>query len=176
MVKLGKYLAYALFFVLALIYFMPKLSAYYLLESELQKFDVVISKENAVDNGFSLSVTDATLSVKGVDSATISSVDISALILSNTVMVKQIKLSSVASNFMPLNIDTVEISYSIFNPLSVVAHAVGGFGEADVIFDISASSIKADVKPSELMFKNYKATLKNLKKSENGGYIYEQNI
>jgi len=59
MVKLLKFFAYMLFFVLALIYFLPKAALYFYAEQELQKKRLILSKEEVVDSGFSLKVKHA---------------------------------------------------------------------------------------------------------------------
>lgn len=176
MVKLGRFFTCFLFFTIALIYFIPKDSVYYFLEQKLKSHSVIISNEDVRDNGFSLNISDAIISLKSVDSAKISNVDIKIFALYNTIDVKDITLSSVAESFVPLHVKNVNIKYSIFDPLNITAVSSGDFGEAYANINIIDRVLHLNLKPSKSMLKDYKNTLKILKKSENGEYIYEKNI
>jgi hypothetical protein len=176
MVKVGRFFAYFFFFILALVYFTPKVNAYYFLEQELKSYSVVISDEKVKDSGFSLNITDATVSVKSVDGAKVSSADVKIFVFYNSINVKDITLSSIANSFMPLQIQSLSAKYSVFNPLNVVAVCIGDFGEASANINIIDRVVNVKIKPSQSMLKEYKNTLKNLKKSESGEYIYEKNI
>ncbi|QOY53911.1 hypothetical protein HUE87_08385 [Candidatus Sulfurimonas marisnigri] len=176
MVKIGRFFAYFLFFTLAIMYFTPKVSVYYYLEQKLNSYSVIVSKEDVKDNGFGLSIKDAVVSVKTVDSATISNIEINLFTVYNTIDFKGITLSPVATSFLPLHVKSVNIKYSIFDPLNIKAVSVGEFGEVDSYFNIIDRVFHLNLKPSKIMLKDYKNTLKNLKKSENGEYIYEKHI
>lgn len=176
MVKISRFLAYSLFFILSLMYFTPKASAYYFLEQQLKDYSVVISKEDIIDSGLSLNISDASISYKSIESANVSNMDVSLFVVYNTIHVKDITISSVAKTFMPLHVKNLDIKYSIFNPLNIVATCSGEFGEADATISIVNRVLHLTLKPSKVMLSKYKNTLKNLKKSENGEYVYEKNI
>ncbi|QOY52843.1 hypothetical protein [Candidatus Sulfurimonas baltica] len=176
MVKIGRFFAYFLFFTISLMYLTPKLSVYYFLEQKLNSYSIVISKEDVKDSGLGLSINEAVVSVKGVDSATIASVDINIFAAYNTIDFKDITLSSVAASFFPLHVESVNIKYTILDPLNIKAVSAGEFGEASANFNIIDRVFHFRLNPSKIMLKDYKSTLKNLKKSEDGEYIYEKNI
>ena len=156
----------------ALIYFTPKVSIYYFLEKELQKQGVVISAEEVVDSGFSLQLSHANISYKGIDSARVERIEVNIFELYNSVNVEGVVLSSAAESFVPLNINTVNLNYSILNPLHITGDAEGSFGSLEVEYTILENSIQLELEASKLMLKNYKSTLDNLVKSEDGGYSY----
>ena len=156
----------------ALIYFTPKVSIYYFLEEELQKQGVIISAEEVVDSGFSLQISHANISYKGVDSAKVEFIEVNIFELYNSINVQDLVLSSAAESFVPLKINTVNVSYSILNPLNVVGGAEGDFGTLETKYTILENSVKLRLEPSKLMLKSYKSTLHNLVKSEDGGYSY----
>lgn len=172
--KLAMFFAYLLFFILALMYFTPKTSLYYMLEKELKKHEVIISNEKVSDKGFSLDIKDATIYVKGIDSANVELTNVKLFTLYNTIKIKNIELSSVASTMIPLKIDALNLSYSIFNPLKVTAEGSGGFGEAKASFHILERALNLKVKPSNTMLKNYAKSMKKLKKNEDGSYSYDK--
>ena len=172
--RVVKFFAYVSFFILALLYFTPKVSIYYYLESLAKPFDLIVSGESLDDNGFSLTVNDGVVALKSIESATVKELNIKILGLYNSIDVKNIELSSVAKSFVPLKIQSVNIRHHIFNPLFVNADAVGEFGELSVSINLLERTLRLILKPSSLMQKKYKSTLRNLKKSENGEYLYEK--
>lgn len=175
-IKLSKFFGYALFFLLALMYFTPKVSLYYLLESKLNERSVIVDKETVIDNGVSLSIQNASVNVKSIESAKIEDINVKVFGIYNKVTLENIELASVAATMLPTDVQSVDITYTIFNPLYVKAEAIGGFGEAEVSFSILDMALHVDLKPSKKMLTSYKQTLRNLKKSKEGDYSYDKII
>jgi len=174
--KIGKFFAYMLFFIGALLYFMPKESLYFLGEKELQKYHVVIAHEGVKDKGFSLELRHLDLYVESIQSATIESVDIALFAFYNEVEVDNIALSSAVASMFPTKIEHVYIKYSVIDPLNVIFSAVGAFGTLHGMANIKERKVVALLKPSSLMLRNYKSTLRNFKKQANGEYKYVQSF
>lgn len=174
--KLFKFFGYSAFFIVALMYFTPKVSLYYFLETKLNQFAVVISSEEAVDKGFTLELDHADVYYKSIQSANIEKVDIKLLVLYNALSFQNIKISSAAKSFIPLHVQNANIKYTIFDPLHIKADIVGEFGNANVSFDILKRTLHLKLIPSALMLKSYGNTLKNMSKNENGGYTYDKTI
>ena len=172
MVKISKALGYTLFFILALMYFTPKVALYYFAESHLKPHGIIITDEDVIDNGFTLSIKDAVVTFKAIESAKVSDINIAVFGLFNKVQIENIKLASTAASFVPTDVNSVDISYSIFNPLNIVATANGGFGEAEAQINLMDRNISIKLEPSKIMSQKYKSTLRNLKKSKDGGYEY----
>jgi hypothetical protein len=157
---------------MALMYFTPKSNIYYFLEEQLKQQDIIVSCEEALDSGFSLKVKHGVVSVKSIESANVKELSVSVFGLYNTIEVDEISLSSTAKAFIPLNVNSVDVRYSIFNPLNIVGDAKGEFGEADMKFNVVDRNLTIVLHPSKLMLKSYRSTLRNLKKTENGEYVY----
>ncbi len=172
--KLMKFFAYAFFFIVALMYFAPKVSAFYFLEEQLKPYGVIISSEKLNDTGFSLDIEDAVISFKSIESAKLTRANINVFVLYNTIHVEDITLSDTAASFVPLGIQKGDIRYSIVDPLHVQGEVLGDFGEADIVYDILQRSVYVTLKPSKLMLNKYRSTLRNFKKDENGEYVYEK--
>ncbi len=170
--KLLMFFAYILFFILALMYFTPKVSLYYMLEKELKNYEVVLSDESLNDSGFALHVESMDVYVKGIDSANVKSVVLKVFGLYNSLSVENITLSSVAISFIPLNIDQAAISYSIFDPLHVKINGSGGFGDATGSLHILDRALNIKVIPSSNMLKKYRNSMRKLTKNEDGSYSY----
>jgi len=164
----------SIFFLLALMYFTPKDSIYFLLEEKLKQVDVVISSEQVEDSGFILNITDADLSFKSISSAKINEVSITIFALYNSVSLNGITLSTTAKSFAPLNIESAKVVYSIFNPLNASIKAVGEFGELEGEFNIVNNTLHLELKSSQEMLKNYQNSLRKLSKTENGEFVYDK--
>lgn len=159
-----------------LLYLLPKENLYYLLEQNLEKKSVVFNDEKFKDKGLQFEVRNATLFYKGVESADIGKIRFDFFLLYNAVVFKGIKLSSIAQAFMPLYVNRVDLRYTIFDPFRIRGKARGEFGEADIFLHFIEKKIRVILLPSEIMLQKYKNSLKKFKKSEDGEYVYEQNI
>jgi len=172
--KIVLFFAYVSFFIVALIYFTPKVNSYYFAETQLKPLGVIIGSESVNDNGFSLEIKDAKVFVKSIESATIGHTNIKLLGLYNSVSIENILLSSTAKSFVPLKIQSANITYHVFNPLNINGDIMGEFGEAKVFINLLDRTLKLILTPSNIMKKKYKSTLRNFKKSENGELIYDK--
>lgn len=172
--KLGMFFLYFLFFILALMFFTPKSSVYYFLEKELKPYGVIISGEEVLDRGLSLEISGANVSFGKIQSATISEIKVNLFAFYNTVDFKDIVLSSLVESFVPLHVETAEITYTVFSPLHVSAISKGEFGEAYVKANLLDRSVHVRLVPSEIMLKSHQATLREFVKTESGEYEYDQ--
>lgn len=176
MVKLFRFFLYVFFFILALMYFMPKQSVYYFGEKELQKYNVIIAHESVEDTGFSLKVGNLDIYAQSIKTAHAKELDVSLFGLYNSVKVKDIELQSVAGSMLPLKISEVDVRYSVFNPLNVTLDSEGAFGTLSGKVKLAERKVVLHLKPSKLMISKYATTLRNFKKLKNGEYEYVQNF
>jgi hypothetical protein len=174
MVKLLKFFAFATFFVLALIYFVPKQSAYYAAEKEARKYKVVLSGEEIVENAFSLELNHSSFSYSSIESATIGSLNVKLFGLYNAISASDIRLSSVAKAFVPLRIDEMKVTYGVFDPLNALFSARGEFGALEGKFNLKDRNVSVILKPSPLMSSKYQNTMREFKKNEKGEYEYDK--
>lgn len=174
--KISIFLAYFLFFIITLMYFTPKNSIYYLAEHKLKDYGVILSNENLKESGLSLYINKANLSVKSIESAYIDKTKISLFVIYNSVYIKGITLSNLASNFIPVHIDNIDIKYTVLNPIKIIAKAKGDFGRANIFVNLLKKVVKVHLYPSKSMLRNYHSTLNNFKKDKNGGLVYEQSF
>ena len=174
--KLLRFFAYTLFFIVALMVFVPKSSVYYLLEHNLKKVDVVISGEQLTESLLSLNIANANISTKGIDSAIIGQSDVTLLLVYDKLSFKDIKLSSIVETYLPSKIASVEIDYSVFHPLTLEVNAEGDFGEARGSLHLLDRNATLILKPSKKMFSSYRKSLRLFKKNMNGEYIYAKSL
>ncbi len=172
--KFLKFLAYSIFFLFALIVFIPKSSLYFLMEHNIKPLGVVISNETLHENLFSLDVQHAAVSVKGVDAAAVKKAHITLLGLYNKVTLQDITLSSMAASFVPLHIEGAEVKYSVIDPFNIHGYAKGDFGEVRMEFNLKDLHLRASMHPSKLMVQKYRSSLREFKKAKNGEYVYDK--
>lgn len=169
-----KYIGYTIFFVLALIYFTPKVAIYYLLEEKLNPYGIVIGDEKPQDNGLYLDVKDAVIFVKEVETAKISKIKIKIFGLYNSIDLKNIKLSTATSSLTPTKISEIYLSHSIFNPLYININSSGEFGKFKASFNLLNLNLHLNLEASDIMKKDFKSTLKSLKRLDTGVYTYDK--
>ncbi len=160
------------FFLLVLLMWIlaPKHELYYLLEKELKKQGVVISNETIENNWFGVTLTNANISVKGIQFATVKELNLNLFFLYNTLTVKSINIDESLQNMAPKTIDRLNIVYSIMNPLAVQIDSNGSFGIANGTVD----PIERHVKILFPVAKDINTFKKFLKKDASGWY-YETN-
>ncbi len=173
MKKLRNFFLYALLMLAALMLFTPKVNLYYQAEQLLKPYEVVISGEEVRDSGFWLDISDATLYVKQIESAEAKHVKIKLFGLYNALSVDGVMLSSAVAQFLPQEIEQINVRYSIIDPLHVHLDAVGDFGTATATVSIMERKMRALIEPSKIMTSRFAHTLRTLKKDEAGGYVYE---
>jgi hypothetical protein len=172
MVKVYKFFAYFTLFMLALIYFMPKLNLYYAFEKELQNYKVVFEEASKEDSGFALKLKGVEVFYDSISVAKVKDVKLNIFVIYNSLNIDDIDLAGLASSFVPTKIKEVDVVYTIFNPLNITLKSDGEFGEADVRLNLYDRDINIILKPSKLMLQRYRPTLNNFKKAENGEYRY----
>jgi hypothetical protein len=117
---------------------------------------------------------DAKVYFDSIESAKISNMKLSVFGFYNLVSISDIELADIAKAFIPLHIDSLDIKYFIFNPFCITAHGMGEFGDAKIDFNIVKNTLHMVLNPSKKMLKHYRVTLKNLKKSKDGEFVYDK--
>ena len=176
MKKIAIFTLNLLVFLIFLIYFFPKENLYYLLEQNLQKAGIVLSDEKTKDKGLQFETRDTRLFYNGVEAAGIKKMRFDIFLFYNAIAIKEIRLQSIAQSFVPLSIERADIKYTIVDPLHIKARIKGEFGEATLFLHLLDKKVSVILSPSEIMLQKYKNSLKKFKKSENGEYVYEQDI
>ncbi|RLA73659.1 MAG: hypothetical protein DRG78_22170 [Epsilonproteobacteria bacterium] len=174
--KIAPYIAYTIFFLVALIYFTPKINFYYFLEAQLEEKGVLISDEVTKDKGYALKVYNANLSYSSIESAEIADIALKIYGVYNSIYLNNITLTTTAKSFIPLHVDNVKVIYSILNPLNIKAYGVGAFGEFYAKFNVLEQTLHVELKPAEIMSVKYKNTLNNFSENEDGELCYDKNF
>jgi len=176
MVKILKFFAYSLFFLMMLLYFMPKQNLLFLLQEKLQPYALTITQEQLDEKALSLELHNVDLSYEGVAVANIKDIVLQPLIASNSITATAITLAPFLRSYLPPDIASVRLSHQLLDPLHLSIEVKGDFGEAEGSYDLSSKRIVLILHPSKTFLRRYRKSLRYLKKNKEGGYFYEQTL
>ena len=173
MKKLFIFFAYLLITLYAVIFFAPKLQLYYQAETLLQKYNIAISKEIVQDRGFVTHIREGEIYFDDLRVAKIEHISLTTLLFYNALHVDAFSFADDMRRFVPLSVERIDLRYSITSPLHITLSAVGAFGELTGSVDLRARIVRLFLSPSKELLAKKPFWLRKLKKSKEGGYIYE---
>jgi hypothetical protein len=175
MKRFGKSLAYFIFVVVAMLFFLPKINLYYLGESFVEKYKIVMSQEKLTDQGLTLKIDEGKLYYDDLMVAHIDHISIKPLIVFNAISVSPFTFSKDMEQFLPLGIESFNITHTVFSPLHVSIESSGDFGYLSGDIALYDRSISLVLTPSKLLVEKNPFWLKRMKKTTEGDYRYESN-
>ena len=146
--------------IIGFIVFMPKKNLYFTFQHFLQKEKIYINSE-INSNLISLNLKNGTIFYKGIDAVKFKDIFIYPFLFFNNLNATNIKI-----DFGNLNINNLDFTYSIINPLKVYIKGDSNFGKIDGIIDLVNRKIKVYI----LNLNN--STLKAILKKDKKGYFY----
>ena len=171
MKKVALFFTYIFITVFFVIVFLPKISLYYKAEELLHSKQIVFMGESLSDNGISFSLKEARLYYDDLYVANFSEISITTLLLYNKLHVDAFTLSSEMKQFLPQEVEYLDVSYSVIDPLHVNISASGEFGELEGSVNVRDRNGSLHLLPSPQLSKQKPFWLRKLKKVE-GEYIY----
>ena len=176
MVRVLKFLAYFLFFMLMLYMTFPKTNAFYKVEELVSAYKVKLVAENMRERLFSLEVEHMSIAYEGVKAAELAQTEILLLGLYNSIDIEGVRLIGIVKSFMPEKIASVHIAYSLLHPFSIKAEVKGDFGKAKLSYSLQEKKVLVVLQPSALMQQQFQSSLRHFKKSKDGVYYYEKSL
>jgi len=173
MKKLGAILAYAFAFIMMLLYFFPKVELYYTLEEFLKSKEIIFSDEKLKDRGFSLSSYNSKLYYKGVYGGDIENINLSTLLLYNSLSFKNAYLNSALAEILPKKIEYLNITYAIYNPMSITIDGKGDIGKIGGYINPFSKLLHIELKVAKKEKTKYATLLRKFRPDEKGVLIYE---
>ncbi len=169
-----KILIFILVFFGSIIVFMPKINLYNTLEKFLKDERILIKEQKISDNFISLDIEGATLFYDGIKSLEIGSLNVKPWLITNEIILTDIKPSAVIKKQLDVKADNIKISYSLWDHENVKIFAEGDFGEINGNFEVLSGKLHLVLDASK-KFVNNSFVRQNFKKSEEG-LVYEQII
>ena len=131
-----------------------------------------MTQEGIDDSGFSLNLSEAKLYYGDLYVAEFSSISITSLLIYNSLHVESFSLSKEMKQFVPTQVEGVDVVYTIFNPFNITIEASGAFGTLEGGVNLSEHKILLHLNASATLLKQKPFWLRKLKKIE-GEYVYE---
>ena len=172
MKTLFKGFIYFILLIYMLIAFAPKQQAFYKLEHFLQNYQVIINKEKLDIGWFNLAVLDFNLLFENINIAKIKSFDLQLLLVQNHIYVEDISIVDL-KGFLPPKIKFIHIDHNILQAHLVDLKAQGDFGKATGQLNLYKRKLRINFQFAASFVQSYKASLRYLKRSKQGGYYYE---
>jgi len=167
-----KLLMFLLVFILSVLIFFPKQSAYNFLEHELFKEKLIISGEKRIEKAFSLTIKDGDVYLKGINVANINKASFTSYLVYTKVQIKDIRLLESLKSIFPTPISSIKLKHSILEFDKVKISANGVFGNVNGSIDIINRIITLELYASSEMRSSYSKILSQMKLKE-GRYFYE---
>jgi hypothetical protein len=151
--------------------FAPKRELYYLLEERLLKDDIIIHDEAIIDGLFSIEIKHPQIYLKGIYVAKIESVEFWSLLFYTHLSISTIQPNNMINKVISTDIDRVDISHSILDPLKVSIDGSGGFGDIDGLVWLDEKRVRVNIYDQKLISK-----LRALLKKDDKGWYYETSL
>ncbi len=167
-----KLLLYPIVFFELLVFFAPKVNLYYWGETFLQTRNVFISDEVIEDSGWQLNLSSAELFFDKLSLARLDVVTLSPWLLYNTLKVEGIHIDEGFTDFMPLEVKTLEVTYAVYNPMKITMNGESDSGYFNGEVNLLERQVSIRLFATDKAQKRYANALARLKKSGEG-YVYE---
>ncbi len=172
MKKLLKFSTYLVIMFALIIFFLPKVNAYYLLENLVKEKHFYLTDEDAKDSGFSLDIHNTRVFLDELFLAEAKYITLNPWVIYNSIEVENIKLNEGFSAFMPGHIENLKAEYVFYQPTHISLKGKSKkdsfIGDVDLLERKVVIHLHLDFKSE----KRFATALKQLKKEE-GAYIYE---
>ncbi len=173
MKRLKSIFLYAIVFLGLLLFFMPKIYLYYAVEEQLDSKNIRISNEKVYDRGFNLAVEEGSLYYDDLVVGKFERLSLLPVILFNRVNVDNFTFSDDMSRFAKGTVQNVNVTHHIITPLTLYVSLKADAGDIIGEVNIKDRNISLQLTPSPALLKESPFWLKKLKKSDDGGYLYE---
>jgi hypothetical protein len=155
---------------IAILLFMPKQELYYFMEHKLVKYDLKFNEKSITTHLVGMSIKDLDIYLSGMHIAKVDTCDIKTILLTTTIDMKDIEIDNSFDGIVPRDIQSVILSYSLWNPFVVTVWAKGDFGTVRGYISMDGLIHLDFVEQGDIhLFQ------KELKKGQNGWY-YEEKI
>ncbi len=172
--KLFKYIIYFLFFIVIFALFIPKSNLYFLLQKEIKQYKVELITSDIENKYFALNLKNTNIKYENINVGTISNINFATYIFKTDLEIKNIKLDSMISKFIPAKINSVNLNYSVLAPDKINIKTVFKGGSCTGYIDTLQKVVKLNIKLSKKLKSKYRLTVMMLKKDKiEGDYTYE---
>ena len=164
-----RFIVYLISFILFIELTLPKQNLYYKIEEILQKYDIIIDKEEFNNKFFGFELHNLNIYYKGIKSVNIKEIKSKYYFIS----LKDIRLDDTLKDMIPQNIKTIIFKIDYKKPYIITIYSFGDFGKIDGQINVLDRKIKIFLQTTKTIQKRYKKLLLGKFKYHQGKYIYE---
>lgn len=169
---LFKFIVYVLFTLYAIVIFLPKENLFFLAEKELSKYKVVVANERVEDKYLSFNIKDYEVYYDDIFFGLGSEITLNTFLFSNSLEIKNFRISKSFQKFIPQRIDKVLVNYEITNPIEIKIEGFGEFGEIKGFVNLVERRVFIELFASKAMKKKSSSILRQMRNNK-GVYTYE---
>ena len=172
-----KLFSFVVLFFTIVILFLPKEQLFYKLINTASQNKVYLSDYTFKENLVSSNIKNINTIYDGINIANIKNIDAKVLLVYNNINITGINLDESLNSFVPSKIKSINIRYSVINPLNVFVDVYSKLYSIKIDFDLIDMKINAVFKTSKFFRKKYKKLLRELKYDKDiKDYTYEYKL
>ncbi len=157
-------------FIFVIIVFLPKTNAYYALEDELKKENIILNQEETSDVLGVFSIKNAQVRFNSLNVGKVESVRLYPFVFYNSLNINEANFSNNLKQFLPKNIKNLKFINTIFYPIKIWISGSGDFGELSGEVNLKTKKIRLEIDPT----KNFlNSPLASQVTKQGDKYIYE---
>lgn len=173
MKKLLKLILWIVLIVLAIIVTSPKRDLYDAFQEKAVKYSFIISQEKIKDKFLFLELNDGDIYLKDILSANFEQIRVCTLFVFSQIKLQNLKTSKNIENILSFNVEEGVVRHFFWNPFVLNLKGQGDFGEAFGQIDLREKKGVLTIIPSVKFEEIAKKLGNQIKKNEEGFYIYE---
>lgn len=153
---------------------MPREKIYHTIETMLAEDTIYLSDETLNDHFFYLDVENVEVVFGKSVVGSIENIRISPWLVMNSVSLSSFKIASDYRLFFPGSVEKIELTYALWNPLSVDIEGEGDFGKCYGKIDLVEQTVRVVFEPTQQLRK-YPLLISKLHREEEG-LVYESDF
>ncbi|MGM0519367.1 MAG: hypothetical protein ACQERD_06970 [Campylobacterota bacterium] len=174
--KILKPFIWLLLLLATIIVTLPKANLYYKLEEYLKQKDVIVHDESVNSSLFGFSVDNGIINYKQIDGAYFKSLDITTALVYNKIDLTNLRVNKNLQRLIPTNIDSLQIKYTILNPIKVDIKGTTQLGYITGYINLYEKRAFVKLEPKRALNSSQKRLINFMKYekiSNKGVYTYE---
>lgn len=168
-----KPILWTILIVLAIVVTSPKRDLYDAFQEKAAKYSFIISQEKIKDKFLFLELNGGDIYLKDILSANFEQIRVCTLFIFSQIKLQNLKTSKNIENIISLNVEEGVIRHFLWNPFVLNLQGRGDFGEAFGQIDLREKKGVLTIIPSAKFEEIAKKLGNQIKKNEEGFYIYE---
>lgn len=158
-----KYILFILFFLFAVIAFLPKEELYYFAAQKLKEEKIDFSHTMVQDKLYGIDIEDLHIFYSDIDLVEIEKLELDLFLFYNHLVINKVQLDNTAAKFAPKGLKDINVIYSVFDPLNININGRFNGGTLEGNINLLTRTLMLDISASKSFKKSYRNIVKQLK-------------